>query len=583
VLAFVMLVLTWALRLSIETLLDLTLDHRFWLRDYLGNLAIATVCLVLVQRLAPGVLLATIIVSILQIGNATKLAVLGTPASPDDVIQISNLFYLTDGWRRVAMYVLVALPILLAVWLIKWRRPSMWIALAAMVAGVAFAATNSKPLRAELDKRFGNSVWNQPQNFKRRGLALHMAQESIRTLAKVEKTPSRQAVDNALEQLPLKPFDSTSVEQRNVHMIVLESFADVATLGPDWVPEDPYSPEFRQLWAEAGNSKALAPVFGGYTANAEFEALCGYPVTANAVFFEGWLRRSVPCLPDLMRQAGFRTVASHPNVAGFWNRTHAYRLVGFDEYLSKSSYDTTDSVGSFLLDHSYYEQTFELLGSLDAQPIFNYMLTYHGHLPYPTNENYPDQVQAGNDAKLLHGYLNHIWYKSRDLMAMLDRLRQDDPDSLIVIFGDHLPFLGSNYGVYREVLGLPENRDDFTGQMLEHLVTTPLIVIDGKRGPLTVGKVPLYQLPSLILSLLGSEGGGMLDWAENPQGEIIRPVYGIHIVDKTHGEVPMQRCEPDAALEACDYSLSWLSSMRTLIADIFTGDQYSLQRLSSTN
>ena len=35
------LALTWALRLGIEHGMDVALEHRFWLRDYLGNLAVA--------------------------------------------------------------------------------------------------------------------------------------------------------------------------------------------------------------------------------------------------------------------------------------------------------------------------------------------------------------------------------------------------------------------------------------------------------------------------------------------------------------------------------------------------------------
>ena len=51
-------------------------------------------------------------------------------------------------------------------------------------------------------------------------------------------------------------------------------------------------------------------MFGGYTANAEFELLCGFPVTEDAVFFEGWLRRDVPCLPRHLGQAGYRNAKS---------------------------------------------------------------------------------------------------------------------------------------------------------------------------------------------------------------------------------------------------------------------------------
>lgn len=551
----------------------------------------------LVQSLRKSLLLAGVVIVGFQLANGGKLIVLGTPISPDDFINVQNLFYLTDGWRRIALLGIISLPLVLIVWLVPWRKASVWGVILSLLSIALAIQYNSESIRNYLDSRFGHSVWNQPENFVRRGLGLHIAQESVRTMAKVGKYPDEASIEQAMQELAsLTPLVKTSSDPgalnaaqaliptsdkrpRNVHIIVLESFFDPLTLGPDWVPEDPLPTSFRALWKKTGFSKALSPVFGGYTANAEFETLCGYPVTENAVFFEGWLRRNVPCLPNILADAGYRTVASHPNVPGFWNRTHAYSLVGFDTYLSKSDFDLSDSVDGLLLDHSYYDQVFEHIqpDKLDA-PLLNYMLTYHGHLPYPTNEQYPDQVEAGKDSGLLHGYLNQLWYKSRDLMDRIEQLREDDPSALIVAFGDHLPFLGPNYGVYSNVLGLPEDRAEFTGDMLEYLVTTPLIVIDGEQGPLDVGKLPLYQLPSLVLELLDIESGSdIFEWAQNPEDTLIRPVYGMHINVLDNKSISCS--DDDTAPTECSASGDWLSRTRLLISDIFTGNQFSLKTL----
>lgn len=579
IIAFFTLAMTWALRFGLDTFLGSNLDNVFWLRDYLGNLAVAFIAFALVGSLRGTLVLTALIVVSLQLANGGKLAVLGTPTSPDDFINVVNLYHLAEGWSRVAVIAILAAPVLALLWLFRWRSVVAWSTVALLAGVIALIHVYPQSMREALDRRFGNSVWNQPENFKRRGLALHIVQESVRTLAKVGKVPDEATVTAALDGLERRSPDLGGAT-RNVHVIVLESFFDPLSLGSDWVAEDPFPQEFRALWAETGNSQILSPVFGGYTANAEFEVLCGYPVTENAVFFEGWLRRDVPCLPDVLRSAGYRTVASHPNVPGFWNRTHAYRLTGFDEYLSKQDFDLSDSVGNFLLDHSYYEQVFDQLGPLAEQPLFNYMLTYHGHLPFPGGESYPDKLEPAQDAPLLKGYLNQVWYKSRDLMARLDVLRREDPDALIVAFGDHVPFLGPNYGVYDDALGLPESRDDFSGEQLKRLVTTPLIVIDGQRGPLELGTVPLYRLPSLMLDLLGAPSGGMLDWTANPDGETIRPVYGMHIAIK--GSDAMA-CPPETTDQACATSADWLARTRTLIGDIFTGKQIALRGLEAGN
>ena len=155
----------------------------------------------------------------------------------------------------------------------------------------------------------------------------------------------------------------TGSPPRNVHMIVLESFWDAALLTGSGLSMDPLDPRFRELWRQAGNSHVLSPIFGGYTANAEFESLCGFPVTENHVFFESGLRNQAPCLPQILEEAGYRSIASHPNVAGFWNRVNAYRRIGFRTYWSDRDFVLDDLNGEFLSDSSLYRQTMAKIGS----------------------------------------------------------------------------------------------------------------------------------------------------------------------------------------------------------------------------
>jgi len=576
------LALTLVLRISLDTTLELNLLAKFWHRDFFGNLVVSLACLGITQSAIRAAVLATVIIVLLQLSNALKLVVLGTPLSPDDFINVKNLYILWDGYLLLAVIAASILPFLILIVLTRWRKRITWFTIALLAACIPVGVLYSADLKSTLDRNFGNSVWNQPENFRRRGLGLHIVQETVRTLSKVGKTPSAAAVENVNVDLTYVEAEIPTNQMRNVHMVVLESFFDPNSLGKEWVPEDPLPADFTQLWNSTNRSTIMAPVFGGYTANAEFESLCGFPVTENAVFFEGWLRKRVPCLPQVMSSLGYESIASHPNVAGFWNRTLAYNLIGFDQYWSKTEFDTSDAVGNFVLDHSFYDQVFDKIDKFDKTgneknaPVFNYMLTIHGHLPYPTNDNYPDMVNAGKESALLQGYLNHVYYKSRDLMAMLDTLRSNDPDSLIVIFGDHLPNLGKNYDVYTDVGKMMPDRDDFTGEMFRFLSSTPLIVIDGQRGPLEIGNLPLYRLPSLILSLLNSPSRSMFDWTSNPPEKLIRPIYGMHFY--VEGDEAID-CRPDNLEKlACNETNNWLDDIKTLSADIFTGKQFSLTK-----
>ena len=47
----------------------------------------------------------------------------------------------------------------------------------------------------------------------------------------------------------------------------------------------------------------MSPVFGGGTANAEFEVLCGIPIIdAGVTFLRGMKNEELPCLPTLLKR-----------------------------------------------------------------------------------------------------------------------------------------------------------------------------------------------------------------------------------------------------------------------------------------
>ncbi len=568
-------IMTFGLHWIISQFFEIQLESKLWYRDFLGNLAVVALATLLCQTLKRSLILASILVIGFQLTNAGKMVVLGTPMSPDDFIQVRNLFWLWEGWILVATVLMAAIPIIAIIILIRWRSLQTWVTILSITTVTLLIGQYRSESRDWLDQQFGHSVWNQPENFRRRGLSLHLLQESVRTWAKFDQIPNKQQIQALNLKKPTTNTKENDFPARNVHFILLESFFDINSLGKKFVPNDPFPKAFTELWEQTGKSTTLTPVWGGYTANAEFEALCGFPVTENAVFFEGWLRRPSPCLPKLLGQHGYHTIASHPNVAGFWNRTNAYPLIGFETYWDKRHFDLSDSVGGILLDHSLYRQIFKKLEQEKDRPVFNYILTYHGHLPFPSNSSYPENLPAGVNNPLLRGYINHLFYKTRDLMSLIEALKKKDPNSLIVMFGDHLPFLGPNHQTFTDAGKLAPQRDQFSPEMFSYLVRTPLIIIDGEKGPIKTGEVPLYRLPAMVLDLLGIQNKSMLDWTTQPNAnQIIRPLPGMHVV-KTQEQHLV--CRPDQLNDSCQESTTWVNRIKTLSRDVFSGEQYSLQ------
>jgi phosphoglycerol transferase MdoB-like AlkP superfamily enzyme len=558
-------------------------------RDLVANLILGAILYGITRNLRWYIPTIAVILTVIHLSNAGKIAVLGGPIMPDDFLAVRNLFLLLEGWQLFAIIAIVVIPLLLLLAMTAWRRKRTWILLSSVSITAAAVILAPVPVVHAMDDWFGNVVWNQRGNFEDRGLLIHLTQETARYLAHGKNPPTAEEVETAMAKLqPIPalhslPPPANNTPQRNVHLIVLESFWDPALLTAAGFSDDPLDPGFRALWRETGNSHALSPVFGGYTANTEFEVLCGFPVTEDSVFFEGGLRHDVPCLPRLLGSEGYRTIASHPNIAAFWNRVNAYQRIGFDTYWSINDFVSDDINRDFLSDSSMYRQVMEKTGPLiDAGlPVFNYILTIFGHLDYPLNAQRPAVIEASSGSKMVQDYANTIYYKSRELMAFLKLLRARDPQGLIVLFGDHLPFLGPNFDGFTDSGLLADNRSKFDADMFHTLVATPLIIIDGQKGPQQVGDVPVYQLPQLILDMLGNQQPSLMRMSKAPGGMTLRPLPGMYFVGDV-GERKMCHLGGDQDAnsskdDACNGTAQWVRALTTLTQDLFNGHQHSLQ------
>jgi phosphoglycerol transferase MdoB-like AlkP superfamily enzyme len=525
-----------------------------------------------------------VLLALVHLVNAAKVAMLGGPIMPDDFRAVRSLFLILHGWQFALLTGLSASAALLLLGMLQLRRRRAWLT-AGLLGAVMLTVTQIPTVvTGAMDRWFGNSVWDQQDNFQNRGLLFHLMHESARYLALQVADPTPTEVGVAVETLNpgfFVPagFDGEEIQpQRNVHIIVLESFWDPALLRSAELSQDPLDPRFRALWAASENSHALSPVFGGYTANAEFEALCGFPVTQDAVFFEGRLRQDAYCLPRHLAEDGYTTVVSHPNVAMFWNRVHAYRRVGFQHYWSRDNFELDDMNREFLSDASLYRQVLSRIQPLleSGVPVLNYVLTFFGHQDYPLGPTRPPVITATSAEPLVEAYANTMYYKSRELMDFIEELRQVDPHSLIVMFGDHLPFLGNNYEAFAESGLLASNRSEFTDDMFATMTQTPLIIIDGEAGPVPVGNLPLYRLPDILLGLLGDARPTVMSLTRTPPDLSIRPLPGMQYV-LTDGNIAVCRDNTDES-PLCKAVAHWMNAVEKLTEDLYSGQQHLLQR-----
>ena len=519
-----------------------------------------------------------LLIAILYTGSTVKAHLLGGPILPTDVLFLKELVWIVTGWKRW----LIVLPLggLFFSWLVnlRWHKIASPIALAVVAAVALLVWLQPGAVVRTLDARYGWNRWYYWKDYEARGATLYLIGQTARILDRAPKTPTAEQLDAANRALRAErpgPLSPAGKAQRNVYVLVLESLWNPTALGAGELTGDPFAPEFYALWDAGGRSRALSPTAYHQTPNAEYEILCGLPELSGEVVNDRIANR-VPCLPGLMADAGYGSYAFHPNSGGFWNRTTIYYRFGFDRFFAKNSFERDDMNGAFLADESLFRQMRSILADRgDGRPHFAYVMSYTGHWPYSLNEERrPPVLRSRNGHEVVEHFANSIYYTTRELVAFLDELRAADPTALIAVCGDHIPFFGDDQDVYRTSGFSADNPEHYDAAMWLRLAATPLIVIDGERGPVAVGDLPMYRLPELLFSLLGFDPPWTARYAPRGLGTV-RTFDESILLAFDAGE--MLDCRPADDRPLCRRAWNWREAIDTVSIDVMSGDQLSVR------
>lgn len=422
-------------------------------------------------------------------GQAIIQAALGAPLRLSYIDAIPTLMSVISFWEKVALCIVLATVLLGILWLLRspWPR---WLVL---VLGLAIVATGFMPggWGHRVALRFVPGDSPDPIHV---GSFVFLLSENAGRQVVDRETVSR-IVGNSTWALSYKGV------RRNIHLVLLETFWDPLKLKHDAFSQDPFDPRFRKMMEESAGSSALTPHFGHLTANAEFESLCGLPATKDGAIFVSKLRNRMPCLPRILEAMGYSTQASHANHSTSWSRNRAYDLLGFSRFNAGGSFEVDDTDELFLTDASFFRQNISNLDEgRSTTPTFNYLVSLSSHWPYKRDmSRRPDVIAVSPENTQLKDYVNGLHYSSAAFADWVEEVRTRDPDALIVAYGDHAPSMPPRQYVYFEsgfVMGDPAKLTD--DQLLE-LAGTPLLVIDGRKGVVPVGVLPVSDIADLIL------------------------------------------------------------------------------------
>ena len=246
----------------------------------------------------------------------------------------------------------------------------------------------------------------------------------------------------------------------NIIVIMNESWADFSVLG-DVKAYPKVTPYLDSLRYNTIRGHALASIYGANTANSEFEFLLGDTMAflpEGCVPYQQYVRENMYALPWLMQSLGYECRSTHPYYANGWSRNRIYPFLGFEESTFIEDYPNQDFLREYITDQEMFEYVVDEIKNRESdQPLFLFGITMQNHGGYTykgpnyIQNTWLDLTQYTREYKKAEQYLTCLRATDSATQYLLRELRFFHEDTIVVMFGDHLPSVGNDF--YEELYG----------------------------------------------------------------------------------------------------------------------------------
>ena len=299
--------------------------------------------------------------------------------------------------------------------------------------------------------------WNEGARFN--GYFLNFV--SIMRIINIQKPDhySKEYIAELSDQYASHTEERTQ-DQTPPHIIVImdEAFSDLNAIGKISTDTE-VAPFISSLRENSVSGYTLVSVFGGNTANSEYEFLTGNSMAwlpLNSVPYQQYINRPVySAVSYLKSRYGYRCTAFHPLLPDNWNRASAFQYMGFDQSLFLESFPQKDLIRGFVSDREMFGKITETFEQQHDSPLFYFGITMQNHGGYDYSgddwnksvslvgcqQSYP---QAEQYLSLIHETDKAVEYLIHYFSSVEDKV-------VIVFFGDHQPRLEDEF--YHEISG----------------------------------------------------------------------------------------------------------------------------------
>ena len=445
-----------------------------------------------------GVLVSALFGAGLPLVNYYKVMLRGDPMLASDILLFRTakgiIRHYTFDLTAPVLFTLAALlaALLFSVFLLRrGGLPARTRVLGAAVClslavGLYFGAYTNETIYSKTANNSLINVWSDNEVFLSRGFAVSFLHSVPEMFPEKPEGYNKREAEALLAQLP----DADISDDRKVTVVgvMLEAFCDLTDLdalsGLSAVQEV-YAP-WHALEERSLSGDLLTNIFAGGTVDTEWGFLTGESQHDK-------YRSAVGSYVRYFDAQGYATHYAHPGYGWFYNRENVNEYLGFQQsiFTENGFGELVDPVTAAW--HSDRQLVDYLLRDLDAAggaPLFSFAVSYQNHGPYDTDSTphaYVSARQTGlseESCNIINNYLNGVKETIGEYVRLTQELERRDTPVVLVLFGDHKPWMGNGGSVYAE-LGVDFDVSTLTG--FRNYYSTPYLIWANSAAKRTLG------------------------------------------------------------------------------------------------
>lgn len=292
------------------------------------------------------------------------------------------------------------------------------------------------------------SYWNVSETYDTSGfLPSFISYGRVLSKPNIGYTDSK--AEKAMRRITVREEGELKNEKPNIIVIMNEALADYRHLGEFEISDSPWK-YWDSLKGESLTGYLKVPVYGGGTANTEYEFLTGHSLglfSGEGVPYTMYSRYLNYSIASVLKAQGYETVAMHPNKASNYNRDKVYPAIGFETFLSSDNFfSDAHRLRGVVSDYGDYSSMLGWINERsDDRPYFIFNITMQNHSDYISNTIPIECYLKADDFADVNEYMTLLNRSDQALEYLIESLRGRREKTVVVIFGDHYPDLSKKF------------------------------------------------------------------------------------------------------------------------------------------